>query len=134
MKNLTNKVKEFHTAFKLNESQNYKLNPQISKLRYDLMREENEEYLVACNQNDEIEIADALGDQLYVLIGTILSHGLENKIEEVFNEIHKSNMSKLDENGQPLYNDRGKVMKSKLFFKPDIKKVLYEQDSEPYTT
>lgn len=123
MKEQIEKVKEFHTAFKLTETQNYKLNPSCCTLRRDLMREENNEYLEACAKDDEVEIADALGDKLYVLVGTIIAHGLEDKIEEIFNEIHKSNMSKL-ENGEPIYRPDGKVMKGKDYFKPDIRKIL----------
>jgi predicted HAD superfamily Cof-like phosphohydrolase len=88
------------------------------------MKEENEEYLEAAKSNDLVEIADALGDQLYILFGTILKHGLEYKIEEVYDEIHKSNMSKLDENGNPIYREDGKVLKSGLYFRPDIKTIL----------
>jgi predicted HAD superfamily Cof-like phosphohydrolase len=73
---------------------------------------------------DIVEIADALGDQLYILCGTILKHGLQYKIEEVFQEIQRSNMSKLDVNGQPIYREDGKVMKSELYFRPDIKSIL----------
>ena len=78
----------------------------------------------AASKNDLVEIADALGDQLYILCGTILRHGLQHKIEEVFNEIQRSNMSKLDENGKPIYREDGKVLKSDLYFRPDIQKIL----------
>jgi predicted HAD superfamily Cof-like phosphohydrolase len=88
------------------------------------MKEENEEYLEAAKNNDIVEIADALGDQLYILCGTILRHGLQHKIEEVFNEIQRSNMSKLDEYGKPIYREDGKVLKSSLYFRPDIKKII----------
>ena len=88
------------------------------------MKEENEEYLEAAKKNDIIEIADALGDQLYILCGTILRHGLQHKIEEVFEEIQRSNMSKLDVNGKPIYREDGKVLKSELYFKPNIRKIL----------
>ena len=88
------------------------------------MKEENEEYLEAAKNNDIVEIADALGDQLYILCGTILRHGLQHKIEEVFNEIQRSNMSKLDENGKPIYREDGKVLKSSLYFRPDIKNII----------
>ena len=91
------------------------------------MKEENEEYLEAAKNGDLVEIADALGDQLYILCGTLNAHGLQHKIAEVFLEIHRSNMSKLDENGQPIYREDGKVMKSDRYFKPDIKKVLDAQ-------
>ena len=88
------------------------------------MKEENEEYLDAARKGDLIEIADALGDMLYILCGTILKHGLQHKIADVFQEIQRSNMSKLDKNGKPIYREDGKVLKSDLYFKPDIKGVL----------
>ena len=88
------------------------------------MKEENEEYLEAAKNGDIVEIADALGDQLYILCGTILKHGLQDKIVEVFQEIQRSNMSKLDENGAPIYREDGKVMKSELYFKPNIQAIL----------
>ena len=88
------------------------------------MREENEEYLDACRNGDLVEIADALGDQLYILCGTILKHGLQNKIEEVFDEIQRSNMSKLDTNGMPIFREDGKIMKGENYFKPNIKEIL----------
>ena len=93
-------------------------------LRHNLMKEENEEYLEACKDGNLTEIADALGDMMYILFGTIVRHGLQHKIEEVFTEIHRSNMSKLDENGKPIYREDGKILKSNLYFKPQIKEVL----------
>lgn len=118
-------VEEFHTTFKIGNSSEIKLIEEKDyTLRYNLIKEENEEYLDACKKGDIIEIADALGDQLYILFGTILKHGLQHKIEEVYDEIHRSNMSKLDEKGQPIYREDGKVLKSHLYFRPDIKKVL----------
>jgi predicted HAD superfamily Cof-like phosphohydrolase len=88
------------------------------------MREENEEYLEAAQKGDLVEIADALGDQLYILCGTILRHGLQDKMAEVFQEIQRSNMSKLDADGKPIYREDGKVLKSELYFRPDIKSIL----------
>ncbi len=88
------------------------------------MAEENEEYLEAAKNGDIVEIADALGDQLYILCGTILKHGLQDKIIEIFEEIQRSNMSKLDENGKAIYREDGKIMKSELYFRPDIKGIL----------
>lgn len=118
-------VEEFHNIFKIGNASEVRLiDDKDYTLRYNLIKEENEEYLEACQKGDIVEIADALGDQLYILFGTILKHGLQHKIEEVYDEIHRSNMSKLDENGQPIYREDGKVMKSNLYFKPDIKKVL----------
>ena len=90
------------------------------------MREENEEYLEAAQNGDLVEVADALGDMLYILCGTMLSHGLQDKMGEVFLEIQRSNMSKLDENGKPIYREDGKVMKGPNYFKPDIKAILGE--------
>ena len=89
-----------------------------------LMKEENDEYLDACKEGDLVEIADALGDQLYILCGTILKHGLQNKIEEVFDEIQRSNLSKLDINGNPIFREDGKILKGENYFKPNIKKIL----------
>lgn len=119
-------VETFHDAFNIenNYSPKAKLSEADYMLRYKLMREENEEYLDAAREGDLVEIADALGDQLYILCGTILKHGLQHKIEEVFQEIQRSNMSKLDEDGKPIYREDGKVMKSNLYFKPDIKSIL----------
>lgn len=119
-------VKEFHEAFKIgNEEQPIgRIAEKDYLLRYKLMREENEEYLEAAENGDLVEIADACGDMLYILCGTMLKHGLQDKIEEVFREIQSSNMSKLDENGEPIYREDGKVLKSDLYFKPDIKTIL----------
>jgi predicted HAD superfamily Cof-like phosphohydrolase len=119
-------VKEFHTAFKIGHSETpiADLGESKNTLRYHLMKEENEEYLEAVQNNDLIEIADALGDMMYILCGTIIEHGLQDKIEAVFEEIQKSNMSKLDEEGNPIYREDGKVMKGPNYFKPDFSKIL----------
>lgn len=119
-------VEEFHKAFKIEN--NYSPTVDLSKddilLRYKLMREENEEYLEAAENGDLVEVADALGDMLYILCGTILKHGMQDKIAEVFQEIQRSNMSKLDKDGNPIYREDGKVLKSDQYFKPDIKTIL----------
>ena len=88
------------------------------------MEEENLEYLKATKENNLVEIADALGDMLYILCGTIISHGLQDKIEEIFQEIQNSNMSKLGKNGKPIYREDGKVLKGPNYFKPDIRRIL----------
>jgi predicted HAD superfamily Cof-like phosphohydrolase len=126
MQKQINAVKEFHTAFKIGHSDSPKadLGEIKNTLRYNLMKEENEEYLEAVQNNDLIEIADALGDMMYILCGTIIEHGLQHKIEEVFDEIQRSNMSKLGEDGQPIYREDGKVMKGPNYFKPDFSKIL----------
>ena len=119
-------VKEFHKAFKLDYLDQPKADLGINKnnLRFNLMKEENEEYLEAANNNDLVEVADALGDMLYILCGTIIAHGFQNKIEAIFDEIQRSNMSKLGANGKPIYREDGKVMKGPNYFKPDLKKIL----------
>ncbi|MBL1280620.1 MAG: nucleoside triphosphate pyrophosphohydrolase family protein [Fluviicola sp.] len=121
-------VETFHKAFKIGN--NYQPTVDLSEkdiaLRHRLMQEENEEYLEAAKAGDLVEVADALGDMLYILCGTILKHGLQGKIEEVFEEIQRSNMSKLDADGQPIYREDGKVMKSELYFRPNIEGILGE--------
>lgn len=118
-------VETFHNVFKIGNADKVTLLEEKDySLRYNLLKEETDEYLEACKNGDIIEIADALGDQLYILFGTILKHGLQHKIEEIFDEIHQSNMSKLDKEGNPIYREDGKILKSELYFKPDIKKVL----------
>lgn len=126
MKDKIEAVKAFHSAFKLGFKETPQANLGLEKnlLRYKLMREENEEYLEAANNNDLVEVADALGDLLYILCGTIIEHGLQYKIEEVFEEIQRSNMSKLGENGEPIYREDGKVLKGPNYFKPDILSIL----------
>jgi predicted HAD superfamily Cof-like phosphohydrolase len=119
-------VEKFHDSFKIGN--NYAPTTELSDdeilLRYKLMREENEEYLEAAQNSDLVEIADALGDQLYILCGTILKHGMQHKIAEVFEEIQRSNMSKLDKDGNPIYREDGKVLKSDQYFKPNIASIL----------
>jgi predicted HAD superfamily Cof-like phosphohydrolase len=119
-------VEQFHTAFGIEN--NYEQTTALSKseilLRHRLMAEENEEYLEAAMNGDIVEVADALGDQLYILCGTILKHGLQHKIAEVFQEIQRSNMSKLDADGNAIYREDGKILKSELYFRPDIKSIL----------
>ena len=87
-------------------------------------KEENEEYLEAANANDLVEVADALGDMLYILAGTIIEHGMQYKIAEVFDEIQRSNMSKLGEDGHPIFREDGKVLKGPNYFKPNISSIL----------
>ena len=122
-------VQEFHTAFAIGHSEVPRADLGTTKniLRYELMREENEEYFEAVQNKDLIEIADALGDMLYILCGTIIEHGLQHKIEEVFDEIQRSNMSKLGADGKPIYREDGKVMKGPNYFKPDFSSILTQE-------
>lgn len=126
MERIIKHVEVFHDSFGIKN--NYQPTVEITKdeinLRFNLMKEENEEYLEAALKGDIVEVADALGDQLYILCGTILKHGLQFKIEEVFEEIQRSNMSKLDINGKPIYREDGKILKSDLYFKPNIKAII----------
>ena len=126
MRKQINHVKIFHESFGIENKTrpSSDLSEKVYNLRYNLMKEENDEYLDACEKGDMVEIADALGDMMYILCGTILSHGLQSKIEEIFEEIQRSNMSKLDENGKPIYRQDGKILKSKKYFKPNISKIL----------
>lgn len=119
-------VELFHESFGLGVSQTMRadLGNAKNRLRYNLMDEENEEYFEAAQNDDLIEVADALGDMLYILCGTILEHGMQYKIEEVFAEIQRSNMSKLGSDGKPIYREDGKVLKGPNYFKPDITAIL----------
>lgn len=112
------------------------LRQEQANLRYLLLKEENEEYLEAVQNEDVVEILDALIDQLFITIGTAVSHGLQDKLEEGFNIVFNSNMSKLDENGEPIFNGEngvldktkplGKLLKSKNYKEPNLK-VLWEE-------
>jgi len=118
-----NKVKNFMEVF----GQEVKNKPsfsseKINKLRYDLIREELEELKQALNNKDIVEVADALTDILYVTYGA--GHAFGINLDKCFDEVQQSNMSKLDEQGKPIYNDAGKVMKGPKYFKPDLKKFL----------
>ena len=126
MKKYTDAVTEFHTAFKIGyrETPKADLGEAKNTLRFNLMKEENEEYLEAAQNNDIVEVADALGDMLYILCGTMIEHGLQDKIASVFDEIQESNMSKLGADGQPIYREDGKVLKGPNYFKPNILKIL----------
>lgn len=126
IKNELNAVAEFHQAFGVESAElpTVSISQNTVLLRHNLMKEENEEYLEAAQNHDLVEVADALGDMLYILCGTILSHGMQDKITEVFNEIQRSNMSKLGADGKPIYREDGKVLKGPNYFKPDIASIL----------
>lgn len=125
MKNSLKQVEEFQQVTNqiVNASPQL-VDPKIAKLRYDIMIEEVNEYKDAVEKGDIVEIFDSLIDQLYVLLGTFNTHGLQHKLEEGFQEVHRSNMSKLDSNGKPIYQESGKVGKSKHYSPPKLDSIL----------
>ncbi len=125
MRDYIQMVGDFHTVFDQKDGNKPRLiSSNEGKLRYSLLAEENNEYLEAVEKNDLVGIADALGDQIYIIYGTILKHGLQHKIEEVFREIHRSNMSKLGADGKPIYREDGKILKGPSYFRPNIKDII----------
>ena len=135
MQKQLNQLSKFQRAF--NSTYNTSptlLNEEDYVLRFKLLQEENEEYLEACRNNDKVEILDALTDQLYIVLGSIVSHGMQHVIEKAFSEVHNSNLSKLDDEGLPIINGengvwdesrpKGKILKSKNFFEPNLKQFL----------
>ena len=118
-----NKVGTFMKTF----SQEVKTKPsfssdKINKLRIDLIKEELNELQEAMSNNDLLEVADALTDILYVTYGAGHAFGID--LDKCFDEVQNSNMSKLGENGEPIYNESGKVMKGPNYFKPDLSKFV----------
>ncbi len=128
MKNKIKAVQKFHETFGLGVSDKptAKLSEELITLRYNLMVEENNEYLEAAKNGDLVKVADALGDMLYIIFGTIVEHGLQDKIEAVFDEIQRSNMSKMGEDSKPVYREDGKILKGPDYLPPDLKNILRE--------
>jgi predicted HAD superfamily Cof-like phosphohydrolase len=110
-------VREFRKAFNLSTS----VHDCNHILHYDLVEEELNEMIRA---NNNVEIADAIIDQMYLLIGYAINLQIEDKLEALFDEVHRSNMSKLDANGQPIYREDGKVMKGENYSSPNLKDIL----------
>ena len=136
-----NQVKLFQESFNgiVNDKPTF-LSDREYALRYNLQLEELEEYQYACRQNNMVEIADAIADQLFLILGTAISHGLHNVIEDVFDAVVGSNMSKLDDQGNAIYNEFGsfyydankpigKILKSKNFYPPTemIEKIISKE-------
>jgi predicted HAD superfamily Cof-like phosphohydrolase len=116
-------VKEFHETFNAPVAETPTLIPaKRASLRYKLMLEELDEYAVAVTNRDIVEIADSLGYLLYVVLGTAVEHGLD--LEPILAEIHRSNMSKLGAEGNPIFREDGKILKGPKFFLPDLDKVV----------
>ncbi len=117
------KVKKFMETFGQEVKQKAEFpNDKITTLRYDLIKEELEELRIAMERKDIKEVADALTDILYVTYGAGHSFGIN--LDKCFEEVQSSNMSKLGEDGRPIYNDKGKVMKGPNYFKPDLNKFV----------
>jgi predicted HAD superfamily Cof-like phosphohydrolase len=117
MKRQIEQVREFRKAFNLSTS----VHDCNGELHCELVDEELNEMMRAKNN---IEIADAIIDQMYLLIGYAINLQIEDKLEALFDEVHRSNMSKLDANGQPIYREDGKVMKGENYSKPNLKDIL----------
>ena len=119
------KVEEFHEAFRRPVREKPGFESEESKaLRVRLLREEVDELAEALEKDDKIGVLDALVDIQYILSGSIVEFGFQKVFDEAFEEIHDSNMSKLDENGKPILREDGKVLKSDRYRKPDLKKIL----------
>lgn len=123
--NKRNMVEKFHEIYNANIS----VTPQFPdaaerELRKSLLKEEYEEYLEGENTDDYVAVCDALADMLYIIYGTAVSYGIP--INEIFQEVHNSNLSKLGEDGKPMYREDGKVLKGPNYFKPDIKRIIEE--------
>ena len=118
-------VEFFHTKFKQTQSITPTLlSSKESMLRYNLGKEELDEYIVAAGEEDLIEVLDALADQLYIIFGTICKHGLQNHIEKAFDLVHENNMSKLGPNGEAVIREDGKIVKPEGFKKVELKDIL----------
>ena len=125
------KVKEFMSTFG-QEVRNFpstRIELSTQKLRYDLIKEELDELKEAMVKSDIVEIADAIADILYVTYGAAAAYGIN--VDMVVDEVHDSKMSKLDEDGNPIYNDDGKVMKGPGYFEPRIATILTRQRRNP---
>ena len=126
MQDAIRKVQQFHEAFGVAEANapTGVIPAELRALRIRLLEEELEEYKVASDSGDIVAVADALTDLAYVLFGTYVTHGLQDSADALFDEVHRSNMSKLDENGRPIYREDGKVLKSARFSEPDLAAIL----------
>jgi len=125
-------VSDFHRTFRLIRQTlpNAAIPPDLAQLRVDLLREEVDELAEATRAVDIIEIADALADIVYVAYGSAVTYGID--LDAVLTEVHRSNMSKLDRQGRPIFRADGKVAKSELYTPPDVRRVLNEQLALPW--
>jgi predicted HAD superfamily Cof-like phosphohydrolase len=125
MESQFNKIKEWCEATDIAVAEKPTTIPEDRyRLRFNLMAEENVEYLEACASGDTVEIADAIGDMLYILLGTALEHGMQDYLKRIFTEIHNSNMSKMGKDGKPIRREDGKILKGPDYFRPNIKQII----------
>ena len=128
MENALKQLREFHEVYNLNRVKTPQLPcPKERNLRKNLLEEEYKEYLSGEENNDIVEIADALADIIYIAVGTAVSYGIP--LDKIFNEVHNSNMSKLDKDGKPIYREDGKILKGPNYFKPNIKEIIENEKS-----
>jgi len=120
---MQDKVEEFHRVFKTHIADKVGFpEMKIRAMRIRLLAEEMDEYITGEQTDNIVEVADGLADMLYIIFGTAVSYGIP--LEKVFDEVHASNMSKLDANGNPIYREDGKILKGPNYFKPRIKEIL----------
>ena len=123
MKKQLKQLEEFHRAFGLyiNEQPTLRI-PQDLRVMKEEVDEYAEEYAITGDTEDERlqAVAKELADIAYTLLGTVVSHGLQDEFERIFDAVHESNMSKLDENGKPIYREDGKILKSSRYHEPDL--------------
>jgi predicted HAD superfamily Cof-like phosphohydrolase len=126
LKDAIRKVQQFHEAFgvPVADRPTADIPNEVRALRARLLEEELAEYRAAAALGDIVAVADALTDLAYILFGAYVTHGLQDAADALFDEVHRSNMSKLDEHGRPLYRADGKVLKSARFSQPDLKPIL----------
>lgn len=123
-----NQVKEFYSKFNIhipNHDEGECMDNEAVKMRTKLATEELQETHDAMMAEDRVGVLDGLADQLYILLGTVIENGLEDKIVEAFNEVHRSNMSKLGADGKPVYREDRKILKGPNYSPPDLAKILY---------
>ncbi len=135
MEQLLQALLEFHRALQVytSEQPTAQLPPEVRELRIRLIQEELDEYATAARAEDLVGIADALTDLLYVVLGAMLAHGLHPVAEALFWEVHRSNMSKVGPDGQPVLRADGKVLKPAHYSPPDLARILQPWLAPPAT-
>jgi len=126
MKKQHQQLSEFHAAFNYTYPDTLSIpEPEEFALRQRILQEEVDELKEAGEIGDIVAVADAVVDCLYILVGTAQKFGFSDRLEELFDEVHRSNMSKLDENGQPIYRADGKILKGSNYSEPKLAKILF---------